>query len=591
MVGIQIGNEFLDLPPGTVMEIENANPFLQFNNEITGAFSLPFQVPATEKNLRLLQYAAIAQKKVTGNAIDAIVYDNSLQLGIGKVKIEKANINLNKIRKGVISCYFLQGSSNFFQDIKGKKIREINVGGNRVFNWDNYAAAGPGFSGHITTVLNGAAGYGASGYDYCFYPVINKAWPGVLLDPDCMNWCFLDGGIVKFGSDQVFYNGRNPNRYVPFPYLKYVLIKIFEYVGWELKGNILDDTYFKKITLINFRGIDWCYVKKSGGNHQLVPHNIISFNLKDHLPDIDISAFLIAIKNRLGLWYDFDYYSKKATIKKVIESTSGSPADMTDKASPLLSKNILQERKIYALRNMFATDLGDGAPNFSLVDREADVNQINNLPAATEAQTGQCRLVVAENNFYICRQNETTEAYQWEFFAYNIFDYEPAGFNDEITTEATTVGVEVYNNYLDLIPRIDNQGERKGLVDDPESSWGIHLCFYHGHRDNKNGDPYPYASSHVYDSNMVQVADWALAFECKKTDGSDVGLYELNWKPLLDILGSQEEFEATLRLNYIDYLALKFSHKINIAGIDLFIKQVKSSIPFSGSVSVSVVRL
>lgn len=65
MLGIQIGNEFLDLPPETVMSLETPNPFLQFNDEILGPFTLPFQVLATEKNLRLLNYAAVFQKKLT----------------------------------------------------------------------------------------------------------------------------------------------------------------------------------------------------------------------------------------------------------------------------------------------------------------------------------------------------------------------------------------------------------------------------------------------------------------------------------------------------------------------------------------------
>src|SRR5690606_8460713 len=123
-------------------------------------------------------------------------------------------------------------------------------------------------------------------------------------------------------------------------------------------------------------------------------------------------------------------------------------------------------------------------------------------------------LVVAENNYYVCSLNPDTGDLEWQFYTYNIYDYDPDGANEEVTTSATTVGVEKYDDYLDLIPRIDNDGNWFGRSE-TEATWGIILCFYHGKRNNKNGDPYPYASSHIYDSNFNQVAEWALTFECK----------------------------------------------------------------------------
>ncbi len=143
-----------------------------------------------------------------------------------------------------------------------------------------------------------------------------------------------------------------------------------------------------------------------------------------------------------------------------------------------------------------------------------------------------------------------------------------------------------------MIPSSDLEGE---LVGFPYSAqdvvWGIHLCFYHGLRNNKSGDPYPYASSHIYDSNFNQVAQWALTFECKKADGTDVGLHEKNWKKLLTLLSSPEQLQVTLNLPLDLYHKLKFSDRIFIAGVMMWVKEKKSVIPYNGSVELQCIRI
>ncbi len=430
MLSIQINNEFLELPPDIALELVEPNPFLQFaEDEVTGNYSLPADIENTPINNRLTNFAGALQKIIGFDGIEARVYAKGLQHSKGVLKIEKPSYNLNKHEAGRISLYYLFGSSSFFQSIKDKKLREINVGGDRSFPWAGYiyTPGGSDFASHITDVVNGTAGYGTSGYDYAFYPVINRTWPGALLEPDIMNYVFYDG-YVKFGTDQTPYNGRNPNRMIPFPYLKYILLKAFEFVGWKITGDVLDDVDFKKITMINFRTIFWAYARKSSGSHQLIPNDVISFNLKDHLPDIDISSFLLAIKNRMGWWFDYDLKTKTVTVRLLNDCAIGEAKEMTQYASPLLDKSITQEKKIYALKNNFATDLGGGQPDFNIIKLEGSVNAVADLPSAIEALYGHAYLVIAENNFYICEQNETTEAYEWKFFTYNIYDYLPAGY-------------------------------------------------------------------------------------------------------------------------------------------------------------------
>jgi len=590
-LAISIANEFLDLLPGAELEIEEENPYLQLNDELLGGYSFPIEVLATPKNMRLLGFPGTMEMRVDSTGIEAVIYDNGIPSIRGKIKIEKPSINMNNMQDGRISIYILVGAASFWQDIKDRKLRSIDVGGDRSFEFTGYSPT-TGFWGHVTGVMRGTAGYGPSGYDYAFFPIVNKSWPGIG-NTDIMNMVYLDDpydGTFYLKPETGSIGDGEANRIVPFPYLKYVMIQAAAYAGWTIAGSMLDDDDFKKIVLINFRAIDWSY-KKKDSDWIVVERDPVSFNLQDHLPNINISALFIAIRNRMGLRYSWDRATKTMYVERMDDVASGTVKDFTVQASPLVVKTINQEEKIYALINQFSTDLGSGAPNFEVVERDDDVDEIADLPAAAEALYGHVRLVISENNFYICQQNTDTEAWEWILYAYNIYDYLPENKNEDIITAATTIGVEFYNSYLDLLPRVDQQGYWFGKTEE-EIDWGIILCFNHGVRDNKDDKKYPYGSSHVYDSKFIQVAEWALTFECMLAGGLvDVGLYEVFWRRILAMLNSSEEADVKLYLSRVDQMKLAFEDIIAVRNTRHFIKTAKPKIPYNGEIDLRLVRI
>lgn len=593
---IQIGNEFLDLPPDAVLELEEETPIFQFGDEILGGYSLPIDIKATAKNMRLLGYPGTMEIKVSNIGIDCVIYDNGIPSMRGKIKIEKPNINMNNMSDGTVSIYIVVGAGSFWQDIKDKKLRDIDAGGVRSFDWDAYAFdladPAPGFWAHIRQVMYATPGYGTSGYDYAFFPVINKGWEGRGLC-DHMNKVYGNMPVTNEFFIPAYLGAaldNERNRIVPFPYLSYVMKKAAAFCGWTLGGSIFDDENFNKIVMINFRAIDWSYIKKVGGSYVNAFRDPVEFNLADHLPDINISKLFVAIKNRMGLRYRWDRASKTMYADLLDDVATGAVKDYTSKADPVVIKQINQDKKIYKLVNNFSTTLGGGAPNFDTLSVQDAVNEKTDLPAASEAQYGHVRLVIGENNFYICQQNDGTEAWEWIFYTYNIYDYEPDNSNDEITTDATTIGVEEYDAYLDLAPRVDQQGYWFGKSED-EVDWGIILCFNHGVRNNKAGEVYPFGSSHVYDSEMNQVADWALTFECKLIDGTEVGLYEVFWKHILSLLNATEEADTKLYLTRAEEMNLSFEDKLSIRNARFFNKTIKRKIPYSGSIGLRVMRI
>jgi hypothetical protein len=579
MLGIAINNEFLDLYPDTQLALEQANPFLQFEEGVLGEYSLPFEIPLTPKNLRLTKYAGLLQTRVDPAGQEAYLYANGLQHSVGKIKIEKPKHHLNSTKKGSLSLYYLTGISSFYQDIKEKKLREVPMGGARTFPWTNYnRSGGGGFWQHIHSVVDAPSG----SYPYAFYPVINKEFKSAYDATEVVN-CMEYNGTVNFRQRTT--DNKGPAVIVPFPYLSFVLEQVLKHIGWSIEGDVLGDADFKKITLVNFHAIDWS-ASNAFGN---VPYASVAFDLIDHLPDIALTEFFIWLKNRLGWWYDFDRKNKVIRIKQVNKVALGDVKEFSRYASPEVIKTVNNNKKGFALRNLFAGDYTGDALNLKAVKYQGTLPSCSNLPAAGEERFQHVYLVIHENNYYICRPNIDTGVLEWQLYSYNVYDFVQEGETQDIPTGATTLGSEKYNTYLDFIPRFDLPSSWIGGYS--ESSYKLHLLFYHGLRNNKAGQPVPFASSGIYDSAGVQVAQWSLAFSCKKVDGTEAGLYDLNWKRFLTTLQSREELECTLSLSLIDFIQLRFHDVVSINHVHMYVKTIKSSVPYTGSVQLECVRI
>lgn len=597
MLGIANSDgEFLELPPGTKMELEQASPFLQFDGQLIGDFSTPLEVRLSPKNQKWLHWAGIMQTRIQNTGIDCSVYDNNLQHSIGKIKIESPTHNLQNANRASVSLFYLSGVASFFQDIKELKMRDVDFDGIRSYGWDGYNRSGAGFWAHIHQVLDAAP----TSYDYAFYPVINKAWAGDDGQKnEVMNNVAYSGGQVNF--QKLSTDGLELNAVVPFPYLKYVLEKIMQQVGWKIQGTILQDPDFVKCTLVNFQAIDYGFMSVKDAAKAIIlgptvepgEHpSQVEFNLAQHMPDMSVAEFMLALKNRFGWWYDFDRRTKTITIQELQNVVGSRVKDYTLKAATIIPKKVAQSSKIYALKNEFYGEYANGQPSLESVKYMGEVQQLHHLPAPSKTQYAHTYLVLAENNYYICRETPGTDddIYSYQFYAYNVYDVKPAGATDEITTKATCIGVEKYSTYLDLVPRMDLSGNWNEKTTST-ATWGIHLLMFHGLKANKAGQPVPYACSHVYDSQGNLVSNWALAYQCKRFDGIEVGLYERAWKTILTSLQNAETFELSLYLSKAEMLDLKFSDTLIINGVKMYISKTRPMIPHDGTLVVECIRI
>lgn len=582
MLGIKVNNEFLELLPGTLLEIEQNNPYLQFDDNITGEYSLPIEVSASSKNMRLLNYAGLIQTKVDNKGIEAEVYHAGFQHSTGKLKIEKPSMHLNNAKRGRISCYYLMGISSFYQDARNQRLKDIGVGGVRTFSNDNFNRSGSGFWGHIHRVIDAPAGFGASGFDYAFYPVLNESYGrNPNREFEVMNSMEYDSSLhfAKVSSDNI-----RPNAICPFPYVKYILTKAIEHCGWRIEGDILDDEQFCKATMINSQSINWATGLELIAFHIKI-RGTVKFNLADHLPDWSIPELLIALKNRFGWTYDFDKKTKVIKIKPLISVAQSNIKDFSKHANPVVVKKVNNTKKIFSLEAE-----GGGNLNFTGVDLQGYLTTKANLPAAAEALDSQVYLIVDENNYYICEVDDAG-AWHWEFFTSGGGSYIQDGATETITTASKLPTMAAFDSYFDLIPQWDEIGYYPGQSMDIDYVADCVLCFYYGIRHSRSGKPIPFGSPHIYDANGNQVGTWSMAFKARKTDGTEVGLYDLNWKKFLDTLNAYEELETTLNLPIVEFLKLRFSDIISINNVRMYVTKIKSTLPYIGSVNIEASRI
>lgn len=585
-LAFQIGNEFLDLLPGTSLELEEENPFLQLGEELLGPYSFPFDVPNTDKNLRLLKYAsAIATTKVS-SIENVICWENGVQHSLGTLRIEQVNGNINDQLSGTTSLYYLTGSASFWQSIEKKKLAEVDFGGVRTFlqpNTDNTS----GWWLHIDQAMRGSI----DTHDYAFYPVLN---PGIrnfgdTFTPLYMNRVQVYSGVIRITPTGESSNIMNP--IYPFPYLIYVIKRIFAYAGWKLEGDWLNDPDAKKMTLLTLKDIPWG-LKLGPFSLRLFPE--VSFDMAHYMPDTEIGNFLIQIKNRLGLYYDFNSRTKVCTIRYITDTVAGDVEDISSICTAAYNNKMDAKGKSYKMVNSF--DSGDSIPAPSILGELTFLGEFPNLPpfAPSAANENKVVLVLNLNAYFICQEIEGSPGtFEWAKYMDNIYDYDPGNTTDEINTAATTTAMEVVDTgqIRGLIPSIKQAGSYY-YYNDLEPSWGIRLLFFHGMQDDYDGQEYPYASNHPVNCTGEVIGNYALSFKFKNpVTMAEIGLYDKFWKPFLDRLKQAETITVSVRYPFSQKAQVKFGSPKIINHTKFFVKKKSSVVPYDGVLKLELIKV
>lgn len=118
MISIRVDDEFLDLLPDTKISVTLNNPLFNEDNLSPGSFSLPFNLPLSPKNNRLLSIPSVIESLSIKKKIDA-------QLLVSDVPLHTGQLVLGEVAGRKISVNFIFGMSVVKSDLKTKKIRSL----------------------------------------------------------------------------------------------------------------------------------------------------------------------------------------------------------------------------------------------------------------------------------------------------------------------------------------------------------------------------------------------------------------------------------------------------------------------------------
>lgn len=594
MLGLEINGERLDLAPATSAQLERKSPF--FNQEdLADEYSLPFTFPYTPRNARLLGLQNHFYQRRLKVKIAAKLYDNNNFSYSGDLVISAAHLNANDVTKSTVTGFFVTGTSSFFQQIKDKKLKELELGGIRNFVWTNNdpASAYKGFWQIIHASLDGSM-------EYSFAPIRNSMWSGSddVGTPDWMNK--LDGnGHIDYAN--------NYNTLAPQISLKYLLTKICEEHGWSFDYSRMPESSWQTLFLPSFFAVTWMKVVQivDAPFFQTSPLPNIQMNLQNHVPpEVYIQKFIIMLRNRYNWGFDFDSTTKTVGIFALKDLAKGVKKDFTPYMVADLDSDFSEDKKIFSFKNTI--DNGDSlssAPDFTKVNYGAAVENAEDLPAAAEGNLNLVIFVWKENKYYQCRYNEDNHVFEWDIFADNIYDYEPDGHNTDITTEASTMPVykTLYRNngatdYYGFFPLCEQEGNWEGK-DGEFKPWGVRLLFHRGLvfeanvLGNAGTQKYPYLTSICFTPTQTEAdLEWSNVY-VHRVDDVDKGIINYWWTETLDYLQQSEVATTVLMLPRTELVNLKWSDVLLLKNIPYVAQKFVEVIPYNGTVKADLRRI
>lgn len=241
MIGIKIGDEFLEIEPGTVFQKEDINPAFEdeFRAEsIPGSYNFPLDVPASPVNCRLLSHIHSIS---IGN--DPALRSFPIQVFYKNLPFERAVVSILSTPPGRFNLLIKTGLQAL--SAADKELKDLDLGGDITMG-----ATASEVAIHAENTINDTW---ASGGKYVFPPHRNTVFYGDV-NPDF-------GGVVNnYDCDIEGYlfnvDGENTHCLVPFAFLFYVLQQGFMEDGLKMAGTFADDEEQQAMVLYNNFALD-----------------------------------------------------------------------------------------------------------------------------------------------------------------------------------------------------------------------------------------------------------------------------------------------------------------------------------------------
>ncbi len=588
MLEIKKDGQVFDLYPDTVISMEITNTILD-DDIVNGSYSFPFKIPLTPRNRAMLNFP------------DEISNTASIQISVtvevwvdGLLIFPTATFNLKDVNRVYVNAYLLVGVSTFAAYADATKVADKM---DHVVNFDQNLND----PSDIKLLAKNTLSSNVDTYPYVFPTMVNNDhYQNELQKHDdgfnkdivynmYMNNDFqmVDQVVV---TDQTTEAGLKHGRLtmVPFLYVTYVLRKIL--APLNLKTNVFEtDAELKKLLLFNNFSLDKWYPIFT---QYFVNRNNRQLDLKNHVPDMKVGEFLVALKKVFCLYLYKDPFQDQIHLdafKNVINST-----DYDDWTSIALADFSLEETLSKGVK--YLPDLTDrilaGTGTMQGVNRKPAVTRETDLPGTGNA-IGDVRMV-QETGMLYSWQN-ILSFHLWLPYTSALGDYYAPPAQYELKNTMPPVLTSKFQFYPTrnfqfpddyFVPNVGVSGSYMGSDNKLVSNTIVSkLLFYRGMKTSAGNRGYPFASSHNYDVNKNRVGNYSLAW-----DGAD-GLFNVWWKDYIRMKDSTKQETREVLLSMPMLLNLNLRKKKRIGSTNYLIRKISLQLPLTKPAKVELWKI
>ena len=512
----------LELMPDATLEIEWESWLFSDDDDLGKAFSYPISFPLSDSNKIFLEHRHLVQRIYAELEVSVQLYGflfsrcllsyriEGPHKASGNLKLDESEVN-SKLRDKTLQDIISETVS------LGKTVTEVRT------SLLKLSAAPP------------------SDYSVVFAPLYNPEF----LEKDYTHTGFIPFPYVNyFGKwltepiPKFFVDGEftmtvpilnlsttakfSGYHLVPFPYLTWVLRKIFDWLGLTVISRFLEDDEIKRRVIYNNVALESLLDRPVTG---------VVMNVQDHLPRMKVLEFLKAIRKHFALQLDFNSRNSEVHIKSFKELQESD--EYQDLSKWLIADDIIldpptvlgytvkfqgdtSDKNEKEIKRLESTTIGDGS--------KAVTDEVGTLPMLRAERFGAQGQSITGNRWLVPTAKQPGNL---RGFLYVKSDY-----------------------YVENVSELKND-------------FKLRLMTYRGYQKDSAGAMYPMLSTTRYDWMQVEIGKLA-------DDPSDNrSVFETYQRPYYTWLAAARMTQVNFLMPVAEFLKIKLFKKIGVRGKDL----------------------
>lgn len=571
---------FIELKPNTGAEIERVSPFFSDGTQWIGESSTPITVPYTEENARKLGFPFTFYTRRVKTQKEATLHDNGVR-GKGFFISESGRLNRNNIADSEINSYFVFGLSAFYQKIKDKKLRELDLGVEE-WIWSSYDRYDFdfGFWQRLHQTWDGSRNWLAA-------PIRNENWAGNE-DPGSPDWM---NKIKPAGNELDYDFNLLHNTLVPQLRVKWILEEIFKQSGYSITFQVGDDQW-EKLFMISTIPFDWR--DYDAGTETFNPKPNVVFTPAHHLPDRTMTDFLVQTGMKYGWRYLINDATRECRVVSYRNLRNGTKKDWTAYAGAVMEPQFSEEKAVFSYTNEIdSNDSYPVNPNFDGLKKLPDVMSFAVLPAPTVPLLGSYIYTYTENSFWRCELDGSTPV--WVFHGDNIFNLENENSTETIASNVSTL--PMVNTIYRTQASVDYYGIFPAMKHPQKKDFGFRFLFYHGEVEDTlaNGDPggenYPHLSSLYNVPGAGADGAWSNVYRQNVNGDNEKGIASYWFEPWAKMREQNEAITWDIYLPRHELMNFSWDDTILIHNVPYIMRSYTEQLPYQDFIRAVLHRI